>query len=215
MGSATFLWVVSSGAEKEIVRRNFLGAILVSPDGKFIATESVDPTTNEPVILLVPTDGAPTTELMRAGSALTAAERKQVQSQSVRLQPASWTSDSRSLLVKLPREREGAADLWLLPVGLGALRKLPTQLEPGVFAFKISPDGRLVTYRVKESEPAPAASNPPASEGRTKGHQFSSTYAPSISVVGRRRRLITAFAASHPAGRAASVQPHSLNLNFG
>ena len=91
---------------------------------------------------------------MRAGHALTSTELKQVQSQNVRLQPASWMADSRTLIAKLPREREGASDLWQVSIDGAVPRKLRTQLQAGVFAFRISPDGRRVAYRVKESEPA-------------------------------------------------------------
>jgi hypothetical protein len=40
-----------------------------------------------------------------------------------------------------------------LPIHGGSPRKLDAVLVAHVFAFRISPDGRRVAYRIKESEP--------------------------------------------------------------
>ena len=43
--------------------------------------------------------------------------------------------------------------MWRVPVDGGAPRKLPATVDAHVFKFTISPDGRRVAYRIKESEP--------------------------------------------------------------
>jgi Tol biopolymer transport system component len=133
---------LASGAETELVRGPFLGTLLLSPDGRFLATETVDPSTNERVILLVPTDGAGPRALMR------------VADRGARLSPASWVSNSRSFIVRLQREPEGPSELWEVPIDGGSPRKLASGLEAHVFKFAISPDGGRVAYRIKEAEPA-------------------------------------------------------------
>ncbi len=143
---------LASGAEREIVRRLFLGAILLSPDGRFVATETVDQRTNERVVLLVSTRGAAPRELMRVPSGVAASDLGRMD-RGVRAAPASWAPGGRSFIVKLQREPEGPSELWRVPVDGGAPRRLPSVLEPFVFAFRVSPDGRRVAYRIKEAEP--------------------------------------------------------------
>jgi hypothetical protein len=142
---------MSSGVEKEIVRRPFLGALLLSPDGRFFATETVDPNRNERVVLLVPADGGTPRELMRIPSGVATNDLKRVD-RGARLAPASWAPDSSFFIAKLQREPEGPSELWHVPIGGEPPRKLAS-LEPYVFAFRISPDGRQVAYRVKIAEP--------------------------------------------------------------
>lgn len=143
---------LASGVEKELVRRPFLGALLLSPDGRFLATETVDANKNERVLLLVPVDGDAPRELMRIPANVAPNNLKRVD-RGARLAPASWAPDSQSFIARLQREPEGPSELWQVPVDGRVPRKLPSILEPHVFAFRISPDGRRVAYRIKESEP--------------------------------------------------------------
>ncbi len=144
---------LATGVEQELVRRPFLGAILLSPDGRHIATESVDPRTNARVVLLVPTDGAAPRELMGVASGVAPNDLRRVTGTGARVAPASWAPGGQSLVAKLQREPEGPGELWHVPVDGGAPRRLPAPLEPSVFAFRVSPDGRRVAYRIKEAEP--------------------------------------------------------------
>jgi len=144
---------LASGVEKELVRRPFLGVLFLSPDGRFLATETVDLNTNERALLLVPTDGTAPRELMRIAAGVAPSDLIRVD-KGARVGPASWTPDSQSFIARLQREPEGPSELWQVPILGGSSRKLPSVLEAHVFAFRISPDGRRVAYRVKESEPA-------------------------------------------------------------
>ena len=144
---------LATGAEKELVRRPFLGALLLSPDGRFLATATVDPTKNERLLLLVPLDGSTPREAMRIPSGVAESDLKQVEGKGSRVAPASWTPDSRSFIARLLHEPDGPSELWRVPVSGEAPRKLSSILEAHVFAFRISPDGRHVAYRIKEAEP--------------------------------------------------------------
>jgi Tol biopolymer transport system component len=144
---------IASGVERELVRRPFLGALLLSPDGRFLATETTDPNTNERVLLLVPVDGTAPRELMRLPSGVTGNALKRVD-RGARVGPASWAPDSRFLIARLQRAPEGPSELWYVPIDGGSPRKLASVVGAHVFKFAISPDGRRVAYRIKEPEPA-------------------------------------------------------------
>lgn len=143
-----------SGAEKEIVRKPFLGALILSPDGRFLATETVDALRNERVLLLVPLDDTAPREVMRVPAGVLPQELKRVESKGARLAAATWMPDSQSFIARLQREPEGKSELWQVPVDGTAPRKLPSMLDANVFKFTLSPDGRRVAYRFKEPEAA-------------------------------------------------------------
>ena len=144
---------LTTGAEKELIRRPFLGTLQISPDGRFLATATVDPTKNERLLLLVPLDGSTPREAMRIPSGVADTDLRQVEGKGSRVAPASWAPDSRSLVARLFRKPEGPSELWRVPVNGDAPRKLSSMIEANVFKFTISPDGRHVAYRIKESEP--------------------------------------------------------------
>lgn len=144
---------LATGAEKELIRRPFLGTLQLSPDGRFLATATVDPTKNERLLLLVPLDGSTPREAMRIPSGVADSDLRQVEGKGSRVAPASWAPDSQSFIARLLREPDGPSELWRVPVSGEAPRKLSSILEAHVFKFTISPDGRHVAYRIKESEP--------------------------------------------------------------
>jgi Tol biopolymer transport system component len=146
---------IASGAEREIVRRPFLGSLLLSPDGRFLATESVDLVKSERLLLLVPLDGGAPREIMRIPAGVPREDLRR-QTRGARVAPASWMPDGQSFIARLMRQPEGESELWRVPVDATAPRKLPSVLEAHVFKFTISPDGRLVAYRFKEPD-APVA----------------------------------------------------------
>jgi Tol biopolymer transport system component len=144
---------LATGTERDLVRRPFLGGLLLSPDGRFLATETVDTATNERVLLLVPTDGSTARELMRTPSGVAPGDLRRVD-RGARVGPASWAPNGDAVIARLTRQPEGSSELWRVPIDGSSPRKLPIALEANVFRFAISPDGRRVAYRIKESEPA-------------------------------------------------------------
>jgi Tol biopolymer transport system component len=153
---AFFAHDMVSGADKEIVRRPFLGGLTPSPDGRFLATETVEPAKNERVLLLVPLDGAAPREVMRVPAGVPSQDLKRLADRGARVAPTSWLPDSQSFIARLRRQPEDEEELWEIPVNGDSPRKLHSMLEANVFKFTISPDGRHVAYRLKESSaPAP------------------------------------------------------------
>lgn len=67
---------LASGVEKEVIRRPFLGRPNLSPDGRYIATPSVDIASNSRVHLLIPTDGRDPLEVMRVAPEVEPADLK-------------------------------------------------------------------------------------------------------------------------------------------
>ena len=144
---------VASGTEKEIIRRSFLGPMLVSPDGRWLATETVDPSRNDRVLLLVPPEGGKSREVMRVPAGVPPQRLNNVTGGGARVAPASWSPDSQSFIARLQRTAEGESELWEVRVDGAPPRKLPSLLGAHIFKFTISPDGRRVAYRFKEPGP--------------------------------------------------------------
>jgi len=126
----------------------------LSHDGRFLATETVDPATTERVLLLVPLKEEAPREVMRVRAGVSLNDLKRV-GIGARVAPASWAPDSQSFIARLQREPEGESELWQVTVDGAPPRKLPSRFGPHVFRFTVSPDGRRVAYRLYESEPAP------------------------------------------------------------
>jgi Tol biopolymer transport system component len=142
---------IASAAEKEIVRRPFLGALILSPDGRFLATETVAPATNERVLLLVPLDGTAPREVMRVPAGVSHQDLKRV-GIGAEMTPATWAPDSQSFIARLKRAPGGESELWQVPIDGTAPRKLASRLAANVNKFTLSPDGRQVAFRFSEPE---------------------------------------------------------------
>src|SRR5262249_46978710 len=56
---------LSTGRERELIRRASLGALILSTDGRFVAALSEDPATKAKLCLLIPTTGNTVKEAMR------------------------------------------------------------------------------------------------------------------------------------------------------
>jgi Tol biopolymer transport system component len=135
---------IASGAEKELIRRLDLGAPNPSPDGQYLVTHSVDPTTKEQHVLLMPLDGAEPRVVMRA------------ESNDQRLLGFTWAPDSRSFLTwKKFANRNQEIESWQVPVD-GAPRKLDLNLvsfgESIAYPPRLSahPDGKRVAFVFSE-----------------------------------------------------------------
>lgn len=107
----------------------------------------MDPSKNETIVLLIPLRAGEPRELMRIGD----------RDKGVGINPNHWTADSRNVIGRKTHARESEGELWQVPVDGGPPRKLEFGPEAHVFAFKPSPDGRMVAYRQKhpEREPSP------------------------------------------------------------
>lgn len=123
---------LATGAEKELIRRPFIGSLILSPDGRFLATTTIDPTKNERLVLLVPLDGSTPREAMRIPSGVADADLRQVEGKGSRVAPASWAPDSQSFFARLLREPDGQSELWRVPVSGEAAKVVYYRRSPGV-----------------------------------------------------------------------------------
>jgi Tol biopolymer transport system component len=146
---------IVSSVEREIVRRPLLGSLRLSPDGRFLATETIDVARNERVVLLVPLDGSAPREVMRVPSGVPATDLKRWETKGARISAATWVPDSQSFIARLFRQPGGQSELWQVPIDGTPPRKLPSMLAANISKFTLSPDGRSVAYRF--SEPGTAA----------------------------------------------------------
>ena len=124
---------LSSGTERDVIRRKSLANIVLSPDGKLIATRE-NPDQQSSVVLLVPVAGGEPRELMRV---------KHPQFiQGVQ----GWSPNGREVIVTvMTAEDVEVKDTRLVSIEDGASRPLEA---PG-FRFggiQVSPDGRQMAY---------------------------------------------------------------------
>jgi Tol biopolymer transport system component len=114
-------------------------SILLSPDGRSIATVETTPTSA--TLFVLPVAGGAPRELMRVASPAEGLDGYR----------ANWTPDGQALVV--PRLRNGAAgplELWRVPLDGGASRKLDIGATEGrlvgVGGFRLHPDGRQIAF---------------------------------------------------------------------
>ena len=129
---------LQTGSERVVLRRDGIGSVNVSPDGRSIAT--IQRTTPETfsAALVVPVAGGEPREVIR------------VEAPQVFTGSASWAPDGRQLMIntfwsdtKSDLERR---ETWLVPIDGGATRKLDL---PG-YTFgriRVHPDGRRIAYQ--------------------------------------------------------------------
>jgi Tol biopolymer transport system component len=128
---------VASGAEREIIRRPSLGDLILSPDGRYIATGVSDGATKTRVILLIPVAGGEPRILKQINDP---------QDMGVKM----WSPDSRSVIVATVRPEEA----WRLPLDGAAVRLSDDALLPGHPA--VHPDGSRIAV-VRRSTPSQAS----------------------------------------------------------
>jgi len=146
--AAFFQRDLASGVEKELIRRPLLGDLNLSPDGKYLFTASVDPSTNSRTMLLIPTGGGEPRDVIRVASEVEPAELTNwAKGQGV--MGVTWAPDSRSFLVF----RRNAEELWEVPVDGGAAHKFEETLPRGIGWFRMHPDGRQIVFAVRDRGP--------------------------------------------------------------
>jgi Tol biopolymer transport system component len=133
---------LTSGNERELVRRPTLGGLQLSWDGRYLATSVGG------AVVLVPTDGTAPREF-RPPAESTAVEPG---GKPPNFGAASWAPDSRSIIARLARA-DGPSELWRVSIDGGPPQKMQFALEAQALAFRISPDGAHVAYRLRNTEP--------------------------------------------------------------
>lgn len=119
---------LASGNERELIRRNELDSVFLSPDGRYIATTSRDQVAKTNTVLLIPTAGGEAREVLRVNL-------------DARGPIMSWARDSRSFLYRSTVPKE----LWQIPIE-GTPKNLgPTSGEIPPYPAA-HPDGRQIAY---------------------------------------------------------------------
>jgi Tol biopolymer transport system component len=138
-----------SGQETELIRRPHLGSINVSPDGRFIATPTVDAKSNSRLLLIIPLDGSQPIELMKAPSGVDPADLTRRNKGNWVLAPM-WTADSKGVLV-----RNNLHEQWLVYIDGRPARKLETPIANDTWLYGVNPDGKRMLYTVGEPAAPP------------------------------------------------------------
>jgi len=132
---------LASGNEREIIRRTALGAPSPSPDGRFIATTSLDRSTKSSVLLLIRVSGGEPRELLRVSQPLSLNQLVQ------------WTPDGRAVLVNKSLNDTGPQrELLRVPIDGGQPRKIDLGVTAFNNIFKVHPDGRQMAFVVGENK---------------------------------------------------------------
>jgi Tol biopolymer transport system component len=153
---------IATGKETELIRGRSLGQAdkpRISPDGKYLVTNSIDEAANVRTLLLVPVAGGDARELMRVPSEIPAAELAD-RKKGAWITLACWTPDSRAVLALKFRgdptnPRNESLEMWRIPIDGGAPRKLEgaLQMSDNLPFAALHPDGRRIAFTV--TEPAP------------------------------------------------------------
>jgi hypothetical protein len=129
---------LTSGAERELIRRHGLFDPNISPDGLQIAAVSFDPTRKTRVLLIAPVSGGQPRELLPPGPGVPPAG-------------IQWTPDGRSLVLM---GHDGK--LWTVPTDGGQPINLNVDASHwNVFdggGFRFHPDGRQIAFVAGKEE---------------------------------------------------------------
>jgi Tol biopolymer transport system component len=128
---------LASGSESELMRRGNLGGLLLSPDGRHLATLSQDPTQHSSTFLIIPLQGGDTREV-----ALPMDSPAKV---SMPFSMFAWTPDSKSFLLR----KHLAADhveLWRVSIAGGSPQRINERLDLPLTTggVRVHPDGRRI-----------------------------------------------------------------------
>lgn len=133
---------LASGIERVLIRRRPLGSPVVSPDGRWIVTNTLDDSRKFATLLLISTANGEPREVFR----VPLPERTPV---------STWAPDSSVVLVR--KEKPGGDragdEYWQIPIPVGDPRRLGLDLRIGnVPWLSVHPDGRQVAYTSGQSE---------------------------------------------------------------
>jgi Tol biopolymer transport system component len=125
---------LASATETELLRRPALREVNLSPDGRYIAAASGDPSIESNTFLIVPTAGGEPNEVIRR----TLPQRPAI---------FCWEPGSRSLLIRIGSGGE-KAELWRAFVDGAPAVKLDAMVDANVGSVRVHPDGRQIAFQV-------------------------------------------------------------------
>jgi Tol biopolymer transport system component len=143
MQEAAFLeYDLETKSEREILRRFSLGAITLSPDGKYILTGSVAPSGQSRSMIAIRVADGTVRELLRS---------PRVQGRTP-VTPVAWAPDSQSVLLRKAPAADGPVEVWWAPLDGREARQVFTTAVLG--RTRVHPDGRHVFFDAADSPPA-------------------------------------------------------------
>jgi Tol biopolymer transport system component len=131
---------LASEKERVVARPVYAGPIELSPDGRFLASATLDVTTNTYTFVLMPVDGGEARELFRSAPRPSGSRQ------------FAWTPDGQAIIVA---NATGAhPELWVVPISSGQPRKLNIDFEPWALpdvggtpgGFSFSRDGKRIAF---------------------------------------------------------------------
>ncbi len=129
---------LASGREREITRGNF-GSINVSPDGRWIAAQRMDPSSRSTAVALISVSDGEARDLLHV----------KAPESIMRFTGMPWTPDGRAVLVRKRLTAE-TGELWIVPIDGTAPRTLDIDVNrwaTGNFGFiSLHPDGRRIAF---------------------------------------------------------------------
>ena len=124
-------------------RRGDLGSINLSPDGRWIAAQKVESSTQSHSVVIMLVDGGQTRDLLRT------TENQRI----VRFSGMPWTPDGRNVIVRKilgGDMRQSTSELWLVPITGAPPRKLDVDVSQWAAGnrgiISLSPDGRQIAF---------------------------------------------------------------------
>jgi Tol biopolymer transport system component len=149
---------LSSGAEKELAHQSVCTPPIPTPDGRYIVTANTDPNTNSRLLVLIPTGGGQTRELMRVPSGVKPDLLNNTNQGSwvfpFELQRGWLPNHNESFLAwkgSASAVNPNGAELWRVSVDGGQPTKVGV-LPDGLTTFSVvlNPDGRHLAYAVTD-----------------------------------------------------------------
>jgi len=135
---------LASGSERELVRRESMNGVSLSPDGRQFTFIERDAATQASVLYVMAIDGGPARELIRMGPGRGSLEQGSLENF------AEWTPDGRRILFT---KRQDSMSTWIAPASGGAPVRLA--LEHGALqSARIHPEGRRIAFNASGSQPS-------------------------------------------------------------